>query len=95
MSGILETFEKQSTETQDYDIDFGEYLAGMGNDTIVSHVVDPVTGITVESDLVVGTVVKVFVSGGVDKTHYKITVRITTAGGRIREGDIKVKVKDY
>ena len=30
---VLAKFEKQPADVQDFDIDFGEWLAGMGNDT--------------------------------------------------------------
>jgi hypothetical protein len=42
-----------------------------------------------------GGVVKVFVSGGVDGVDYKVSATITTAGGRIKQGDFVVKVREF
>lgn len=92
---ILETYIKQPNEVQDYDIDFNEYLAGMGNDTITSHVVEADAGINVDTSLVINGVVKIFLSGGTDGGRYNVTARVTTAGGRVREGEIQIKVKEY
>lgn len=92
---ILATYIKQPNEVQDYDIDFTEYLASMGGDSILSHTVLADTGITVDSSLVINNVVKIFLSGGYDHESYNVTARVTTVGGRVREGEIKIKVKEY
>lgn len=92
---ILETYEKQPAEVQDYDIDFNPYLEGMGLDTALNHVVEAPAGITIVNSILESGVVKVFVSGGENGKSYLITVRITTAGGRVREVEIKIKVKEY
>ena len=92
---ILGTFTKQPNEVQDYDIDFNEYLASMGGDSIVGHTVLATDGITVQSSLVINGVVKIFLAGGVDGGRYAITARVTTNGGRVREGEIVVRVKEY
>jgi hypothetical protein len=48
-------------------------------------------------DLVVLTngVVKVWTSGGTDGVTYKITATLTTVGGRTKQAEIRVKVKEY
>jgi len=93
---ILETYTKQPSEVQDYDIDFGEYLQGMGNDTIQSFAVAvKPTGLTAVESLVIGSVVKVFLGGGESGKSYVVEARVTTAGGRVREGEIQIKVKEY
>ncbi len=91
---ILAVFSKQSHEVQDWDIDFTPYLTDHG-DSPVSYTVVAEPGITIDSHARTGNVVKVWTSGGTDGTTYKITVTMTTTGGRVREGDIKVKIKDY
>jgi hypothetical protein len=90
---ILAKFEKQPSEIQDYDIDFSEYLNAL-SDSAVSAVVTGEIGITVVAHSLIGNVVKVWLSGGDDGETYKITVLLTTSGGRKREADIKVKVKE-
>lgn len=91
---ILAVFSKQTHEVQDYDVDFTPYLTEHV-DTPVSYTVEAETGITIDSHSRTGNVVKVWVSGGVDGSTYKITVTMTTAGGRVREADVKVKFRDF
>lgn len=95
---ILKKFDKQPVEVQDYDIDFAvRYLAGL-NDTApgpsgLTVTADP--GITIDSFLLVDGKVKVWVSGGTTDTDYKITATVVTTGGRKKQAEIVIKVKDY
>jgi alkylation response protein AidB-like acyl-CoA dehydrogenase len=94
---ILAKFEKQPADEQDFDIDYGEWLAGMGDTAPgpggVTVYAD--TGITVLAYVLTDGVVKVWTSGGTDGTTYKITATVTTQGGRVKQAEIKVKVKEY
>jgi hypothetical protein len=91
---ILATFSKQPAEVQDYDIDFNTYLSSLG-DTALSHTVQADTGISVLQSTLTAGVVKVWLSGGLDRQKYKITATVTTTGGRVREADIIVRVKEF
>lgn len=90
---ILEKFTKQPADVQDYDIDFTEYLDGL-TDTATSAVVDAEPGITVQSYTIIGKTVKVWLSGGVHLGRYKVTVRLTTTGGRTKEVEILILVRE-
>lgn len=95
---VLAKFEKQPADVQDFDIDFGEWLAGMGNDTApgpegLSVVAD--AGITIVAYVLNDGVVKVWTAGGVDGMTYKITATVTTTGNRVKQAEIKVKTKEY
>jgi len=92
--GVLARFTKQPVEIQDYDVDFTDYLTALA-DTAVSHVVAVETGLTLMASNLSAGVVKVFVSGGVDGTQYKVSATITTAGGRVKQGDIMIRVKEF
>lgn len=89
----LQTFEKQPAELLDYDADFVDWLANEA-DTIAGHTVTVPTGITLENSGVVSGVVKVWLSGGTSGATYKITVRITTTAGRVKEYDFNLLVKE-
>lgn len=91
---ILAVFSKQTHEVQDYDVDFTPYLTEHV-DTPVSYTVVAEAGITIDSHSRTGNVIKVWVSGGENGVTYKITVTMTTAGGRVREADVKVKFRDF
>lgn len=90
---ILAKFTKQPVEVQDYDIDFTEYLESL-NDIAQSHVAVAESGISIMSSALSDGVVKVFLSGGTDGSSYKVSATITTQGGRVKQGDILVKVKE-
>ncbi len=90
---ILERFPKQPADVQDYDIDFTEYLDGL-TDTAAIAVVEAEAGITVVSHSIVGKVVKVWLSGGTSGRKYKVTIRLTTTGGRTKEVEILIIVRE-
>ena len=90
---ILAKFEKQPADKQDFDIDFSDWLTGL-SDVAASHTVTADTGITITSTLS-GGVVKVWASGGTDGVTYKVTATLTTTGQRIKQAEIKIKVKEY
>lgn len=95
MSGlsVLGKFVKQPNETLDYDVDYSDWFATR-SDTPLSVATTVTTGITHVSSTIVGETVKVILSGGTSGTDYQITVRLTTAGGLVKEADFIVKVRE-
>ena len=91
---ILGTFIKQPADVLDYDIDYRDWLADR-SDTLQSATVTAETGLTVSSFVIVQGVVKVFLSGGTDGGSYKVTCTATTAGGRVKQAEIRINVKDF
>ena len=90
---ILAKYEKQPAEVKDYDIDYSEWLTAGDNVQAASVEVAPI-GLTVESTFINDPRVKIWVSGGTTGTTYKLTVTATTADGRVKQDEFKVKVKD-
>lgn len=92
---ILGTFPKQPLERLDYDIDFSEWLSA--GDTVVSATVIAATGIEAETPLIDTTqkIVKVWITGGTSGVTYKVQVTAVTTEGRIKEGEIRIKVREY
>lgn len=90
---ILAKFEKQPADRQDFDIDFADYLAGL-SDTGLSAVVEAEPGIDLVLHSLIGNTVKVWLAGGVDGSSYKVSVTLTTVGGRIKQVEFVVKVKE-
>jgi len=88
---ILKKWIKQPSEVQDYDISFAAWLAAL-LDTAVSFTVTVESGITLASSVLADGVVKVWLSGGTNGTKYKVTVTITTTGGRVKEDEILIDV---
>lgn len=90
----MNTFSKQPSENLDYDFDFADFMPA--GDVIASSVVTADAGVTLGSktDNPGASIVKQFISGGTDGTTYKVTCKITTTGGRVKEAEFKLKVKE-
>lgn len=95
---ILEKYEQQPSERLDYDIDFASlFLSALGDSapgpTGVEVFAQP-DGITIDDfDLNQGKV-KIWLTGGTSGVTYKITARVTSTAGRVKEAEIAVKVKE-
>lgn len=94
---LIATFEKQPADVLDYDIDYATWLPD--NDAIasVSTAVTPAGGMEVDLTLVIenNTRVKLWVSGGVTGTTYKVEVTVTTDDGRVKQDEVRFRVKEY
>ncbi len=89
----LGVFLKQPTDVLDYDIDYTDWL--VDEDTVQSALATSAPNtLTVESVFTTTNRVKVWLSEGADNTTYKVTVVTTTADGRVREDEFRVRVKD-
>lgn len=96
---ILQTYEKQPAEVKDYDVDYSQWLAPM-NDVLVdaqTSVEDMAGGastLVIDNTFITETMVKVWVSGGIDGHKYKITINASTEGGRTDQSELVFKLKD-
>jgi hypothetical protein len=90
--GVLAVFYKQPSEVLDYDIDFTEWMTP--GDSIATATATSDAGITLGATTIIGYVVKQWVSGGTDGNSYKVTVKVTTNGGRVKEADFRVRVRE-
>lgn len=90
---LLGKFTKQPQEVLDYDVDFSEWFSNRG-DVIASFSASADSGVTVVSSALAGNVVKLVVSGGIDGASYKVTTRVTTTLGLVKEADFLIRVKE-
>jgi len=91
----IQIFNKQPGDTIDVDISYFDYLPA--SDTIASSVVSfSDTGITLGTTVnnITEKKVKQWISGGTTGNRYKISIRMTSVEGRIKEVDFYVKVKE-
>lgn len=87
----MATFKKDPDATLDYTVDWTAYLAAIADTiTSVTWVLSP--GITKASQSNTLTTATAFVSGGVEGETETLTCRITTAGGRIDDRTITLKI---
>jgi hypothetical protein len=101
----LGKFVKQPDEYLGYDIlyteflDVGDYVAAIEKAEVSKYTSDKVD----VNDMVVdtkylldnGTRVKVYLRGGITGEGYKVTLRVRTNQGLVKEDEFKVKIKDY
>ena len=96
----IKTFTKQPADIEVYEIDYAaKYLVGAGDTAGNLLALTSDAGITVVPEIAVGQpvptgVVRVRVSGGTDGQSYKITARLGTAGGREKEAEITVALRE-
>lgn len=94
---------KQPVERVDYDIDYSEWLTV--NDNVESVVVTvfpdesvmipiPDSRLNIPTVVVIDPVIKLWIEGGRNGVTYKVSLTMTTADGRIKQDEFKLKVKD-
>lgn len=97
---ILNKYAKQPSEHKDYDITYGDWLGGTGDTLdVIETFVDCLTSpddVALQITLVQNTLntVKLWVGGGTSGQQYKVTIRVTTSGGRIDESELVFNVKE-
>jgi hypothetical protein len=97
----LGTHTQQPDEMLDYDIDYSKWLTGTDRIASVVATVEPAFDATTNPDGLQatylshdGTAVKLWAKGGISGTTYKITLTAETDDGRIKQDEIKFKVKE-
>ena len=91
---ILNTYTKQAADHLDYDIEYEDFLS-TGDSVLSGTVSVSPSGLTIDPPLVVGTTLKLWVSGGTVGTTYKADVTMTTAQGRIKQDELRFRIKEY
>jgi hypothetical protein len=88
---LIGRYEQQPRDTLDYDIDL-EWLPA--NDTVTTVELSVAPAGLMTSYAVSGKRVKVWCYGGANGVTYKVTVLVSSAGGRVKESEFKLKVFD-
>ena len=90
---ILGKFKKQPGETLDYPVSYSDFFADR-LDALASVVVTVEAGLTLVSQVTVNPVCNVVLSGGTSGNSYKVTLKMTTTTGIVKEDEFKVTVKE-
>lgn len=98
----MRSYPKQPSEQIDVDIDFSPWLPA--TDTITTMVAESVqiAGETDSNPLAIAAVQYEGITGkvwlkqntGADQCDYRVTVIASTSGGRVKEQEFRVRVKD-
>lgn len=97
---ILARYEKQPLEVKDYDVDYTPWLASMSDTlnalttSVVCLTAPEDETLEVDSTTVTDDQVKLWISGGTDGEQYKVTLVVTTTGGRVDESELIFRVRD-
>ena len=89
----LGSFIKQPVEVIDYDIDYSQWLTVGDNVQNCEVTVEP-SGLVIDAVFINDPRVKIWVSDGTNGVIYKVTATTTTADGRVKQDEFRVKVKD-
>ena len=84
--------DKDPDDVQDYGIEWASELSD-GDAIATSEWIAP-ADIQTSRDSIDGTLVKVWLSGGVDRHAYRITNRITTTAGRQLDRSVRIVVAE-
>lgn len=90
---MLGKFKKQPGETLDYPVSYSDFFSTR-SDALALVVATAEAGITLVSQVTAGQTCNVVLSGGVDGLSYKITLRMTTTSGIVKEDEFRVTVKE-
>lgn len=88
---MLGTVRKRPDDQLDYDVEFSRWLSDGDSITDATAEPDPV-GVSVDRAQLFGSVVKVWISGGVAGASHKINVTATTANGRVKEVTFNLRI---
>lgn len=99
---MLGTVSKQPADQLDYPIDYSRWIPDEDEILTVTHAIEPAAEDDDEDHLRVDAVrvdpenpaLTVWVSRGQKSKTYKVSVTVATRGGRIKEADFKVRIRD-
>ena len=97
---ILGRFIQQPVEKLDYEFDFIAWLADRadtisGTPTVVSAPLTVgATNMTISNITTSGGVVRFFATGGTHAVKYEMTCTFATTGGRIKQDELVISVKE-
>lgn len=98
---ILGTKTQQPDELLDYDISYKNWLVGTDRIATVNATVEPPYDVDTNPDGLRATylshdgeVVKLWVRGGISGTTYKVELTIETDDGRIKQDELRFKIKE-
>ena len=91
----LRKFVKDPNARLDYVIDWSAWLDAIGDTITGAEVADPPAGLTVTTPIeFTSSNTTVWIAGGTAGVSYDVTVRITTAGGRVDDRTIVIACKE-
>jgi hypothetical protein len=92
---LLGVVIQQPSDSLDYDLDFSKWIGTSGDVVASTAVTSNPVGLFVSAIVASPTRVKVWVSGGADGDEYSVEITTTTAGGRIKQDELAVRILEF
>lgn len=89
---VIANITQQPIEKQDYDVNYKLWLAP-GDAILTATANVNVAGLTIDI-LPLDSRVKLWIYGGVNGAKYKIELTVTTVGGRVKQDEINVRIRE-
>lgn len=86
---------KQPADNLDYDIHYDEWLEDSGDVLVSATVTATPSGLDIGAAVVTDQAIKVWLSSGSAGVGYKVEVTVTTNGGRIKQDEFTLRVKEF
>lgn len=90
----MDVFNKQPNEVLDYTIDLATNWMVSGDTVSGTTAIASPSGLSLTVTQATTTTPKIWVSNGTDGATYQITATVTTTGGRTKEVEFKIAVKE-
>jgi len=91
---MLGTLQKRPVDELDYDVNFEKWLTEGDVITSADAAVTPTGELIIESVAIIDQVVKIWLTGGDLNETYTVLVTVATSGGRVKEVEFNLRVKD-
>lgn len=93
---MLDIKEKKPADVLDYPVQFDRWITDDDTLTSVETGVDLLEagGLTVNSAHIDGLTATLWLSGGLDKHTYVVTVTVATQAGRVKEEQFTIRVRE-
>lgn len=89
---IVHINPKSAGDTLDYDVDFKSWL-GSGDSVVDVTAIG--SGVTVDAARTFGTIVKIWLSGGIDNTMAEVVVTVSSQAGRVKELTLQLRIGSW
>lgn len=96
----MDKFRKQPNEVLDYSVIATDWLPASDTISGVEVLIGVYSGSETSPTLIAGSTsvsadtVVIWLSGGTEQVDYKVTARITTTGGRVKEHEFRIQVRE-
>lgn len=90
----ISTVYKQPRDVLDYNVEFDKWITDDDEITTIEATIDPDGPAAIDAVENLGLAVKVWFSGGEHNGTHKVTVTVGTRLGRVKETELRLRIKE-